>query len=68
MHNDCDGGQCAACHQQDLERDAARYRWLRARDLDTIDKGGVFAGLTPQNMVLNGEDLDEAIDAAMAES
>ncbi len=49
----------------DVERDAARYRWLRARDLDTIQQGGVFAGLTPDNMILNGADLDEAVDAAM---
>ena len=47
------------------KRDAERYRWLRERDLDTIDAGGVFAGQTPQNLVLNGEDLDRAIDAAM---
>ena len=43
--------------------DATRYRWLRERDLDTIDAGGVFAGVTPENMVLNGDDLDAAIDA-----
>lgn len=49
-----------------LARDAARYRWLRERDLATITKGGVFAGLTPDNLVLNSIDLDAAIDAAMA--
>lgn len=43
-------------------QDAARYRWLRSRDLDTISKGGVFAGMTPENVVLNGPDLDAAID------
>ena len=42
--------------------DAKRYAWLRERDLDTIHRGGVFAGLTPKNVVLNGEDLDIAID------
>lgn len=47
-------------------RDAARYRWLRARDLETIGQGGVFAGMTPQNVILNGHDLDDAIDAAIA--
>jgi hypothetical protein len=47
-----------------LETDAARYRWLRERDLDTITKGGVFAGMTPKNVVLNGEDLDRAVDEA----
>lgn len=48
--------------------DAARYRWLRSRDLDTIKAGGVFAGKTPDNVVLNGEDLDAAIDAARLEA
>lgn len=49
----------------DLRTDAERYRWLRSRDLDTIKDGGVFAGITPQNMVLNEETLDETVDAAM---
>ncbi len=49
-----------------LALDANRYRWLRARDLDTIKAGGVFAGLTPENLVLNGEDLDIVIDAHLA--
>ena len=48
--------------------DACRYRWLRDRDIDAIDNGGVFAGLTPDNVVINGEDLDAAIDAAMEKS
>lgn len=47
-----------------IQRDAERYRYLRERDLETINAGGVFAGLTPENMVINGEDLDRAIDAA----
>lgn len=50
---------------RDDKRDAERYRWLRERDLDTIKQGGVFAGMTPANVVLNGPDLDSAIDAAM---
>ncbi|MBA6090070.1 hypothetical protein H4C81_14370 [Pseudomonas monteilii] len=49
-----------------LSMDAVRYRWLRSRDLGTISQGGVFAGLTPDNLVLNEETLDQAIDAAMA--
>jgi hypothetical protein len=44
--------------------DARRYRWLRSRPLDAIQDGGVFAGKVPDNVVLNGEDLDAAIDAA----
>ena len=47
-------------------RNAARYRWLRACDLETIGQGGVFAGMTPQNVILNGQDLDDAVDAALA--
>jgi hypothetical protein len=50
-----------------LRRDAMRYRWLRRRDLDTIDMGGLFVGKTPENIVLNGVDLDFAIDEAMKE-
>jgi hypothetical protein len=48
-----------------LLKDAQRYRWLRSRDLDTISIGGVFAGITPDNVVVNGDDLDKHIDAAM---
>jgi hypothetical protein len=47
------------------ERDAERYRWLRGRNLEAIHQGGVFAGTTPENMVLNGVDLDAAVDAAI---
>ena len=46
-------------------RYAERYGWLRDRDLDTIHQGGVFAGKTPENLVLSGDDLDAAIDAQM---
>jgi hypothetical protein len=48
-----------------LRTDATRYQWLRDRDLDQISLGGVFAGRTPENEVLNGVDLDSAIDSAM---
>lgn len=43
-----------------------RYQHLRERDLDAIAKGGVFAGLVPDNLVLNGIDLDRAIDESIA--
>ena len=46
-------------------RDAARYRWLRSRDLETMWEGGVFSCIAPENIVLNGEDLDEAVDTAL---
>jgi hypothetical protein len=42
--------------------DAERYRHLRTRDLGSIHSGGVFAGLTPDNLILNGHSLDSAID------
>ena len=51
----------------ELESDARRYRYLRDRDLETIHRGGIFAGRTPENVVINGDDLDAAIDAAIAE-
>ncbi|WP_295377263.1 hypothetical protein [uncultured Pseudacidovorax sp.] len=59
---------CNAAAEGDrrFERDAARYAYLRMRPLDTIQRGGVFAGLVPANVVLNGDDLDAAVDAAMA--
>jgi hypothetical protein len=47
-----------------LEADAARYRYLRSRDLDTIHQGGIFAGEVPANVVINGDYVDAAIDAA----
>jgi Lar family restriction alleviation protein len=45
-----------------LLRDAMRYRKLRDADINAIHKGGVFAGLTPDNVVINGADLDIAVD------
>lgn len=69
------GGQPSISNGQDLveiiralSTDAVRYRWLRNRDLNTIACGGVFAGMTPDNVVLNDEDLDRAIDEAMAKA
>ncbi|MGP3505801.1 hypothetical protein FRC97_19225 [Paracidovorax citrulli] len=61
------GAMIAALHSPSALADhAARYEWLRSRDLDAVQKGGVFAGKTPDNVVLNGADLDAAIDAAIA--
>ncbi|MEW6314732.1 MAG: hypothetical protein AB1513_11965 [Pseudomonadota bacterium] len=59
------GWLAAFAAQERMAADAARYNFLRGRDLDTINKGGVFAGMTPRNVVLHGEDLDAEIDAAM---
>lgn len=53
--------RCAAMTANDR-----RYRYLRERDLGTIKRGGVFAGQTPDNVVLSGDDLDKAIDDAIA--
>lgn len=60
----CSGCNHALSGEQVLEY-ARRYAWLRERDLNTLHEGGVFAGRTPHNVVLNGADLDEAIDAGM---
>jgi hypothetical protein len=43
-------------------KDAERYRWLKTRDIDTIHRGGIFCGIVPDNVVINGEHLDAAID------
>lgn len=48
-----------------LTADANRYRYLRAADIDAVHKGGIFAGKTPENLVINGIDLDEEIDALL---
>lgn len=49
-----------------LRRNADRYLVLRQADVDTIQNGGLFAGLTPDNIVINGNHLDEATDAVIA--
>ena len=63
------GPNCCGCNHT-ISSDEAwqymrRYAYLRSRNLETINLGGVFAGQTPDNLVLNGTDLDEAIDDAM---
>lgn len=60
-----DADLATAIEERDaLREDAERYRWLRSRDPDTIGRGGVFVGRTPQNVILTEEDLDRAVDAA----
>lgn len=59
--SDCSGALKPAA----IFRYAKRYAYLRERSLDAIKSGGVFAGMTPDNVVLNGDDLDAAIDAAL---
>lgn len=48
-----------------LLRDAERYRHLKSKDIGAIHKGGVFAGKTPDNVVLNGDELDAAVDQSI---
>ncbi|RDI25198.1 hypothetical protein DFR41_104255 [Pseudacidovorax intermedius] len=45
---------------------ARRYLYLRERPLDSIAGGGLFVGRTPENQVINGEDLDRAVDERIA--
>lgn len=61
--NRCSGCNCALTTEQVVQY-AKRYAYLRERDLDAIVDGGVFAGKVPDNVVLNGADLDAAIDSA----
>ncbi|RON52890.1 hypothetical protein BK666_01965 [Pseudomonas frederiksbergensis] len=49
-----------------LRKNADRYQVLRQADVDTIHNGGLFAGLTPDNIVINGSDLDGRVDAMLA--
>lgn len=66
-HGDTTMDECMASlldRMEAAELDADRYRYLRERPLDTVSAGGVFAGKTPDNVVLNGADLDAAVDAA----
>ncbi len=51
---------------QALRKDAERYQVLRQADIDTIQNGCLFAGLVPDNLVINGYDLDKRTDAVIA--
>ncbi|WP_238400610.1 hypothetical protein [Burkholderia thailandensis] len=67
-HGDTTMGECMASlldRPEAAELYADRYRYLRERPLNAVSVGGVFAGKTPDNVVLNGADLDAAIDAAI---
>jgi len=59
---DCSGCNCAIS-PQDMRDYAVRYAILRNAPIDAIRAGGVFAGKTPDNVVINGEHLDAAVDA-----
>lgn len=59
------GRRMASKLSQAERKHVDRYLWLRRRELNSIRAGGVFAGMTPLNVVLNGKDLDKAIDDAM---
>lgn len=51
---------------ESLRADAERYRALRRADIDTIQNGGLFVGLVPENIVINGHDLDYRCDALIS--
>lgn len=59
---DCSGCNCAIS-PQDMRDYAIRYAILRNAPINAIRGGGVFAGKTPDNVVINGEHLDAAVDA-----
>jgi len=60
----------ALANDRNQALDAARYRYLRNRPANAIGNGGVFAGMTPPTgsggYILTEDDLDRAIDEAMA--
>jgi hypothetical protein len=64
------GPKCCGCNHAISSDDAwqymRRYAFLRGQSLDATHAGGVFAGKTPDNLVLNGDDLDAAVDAEIA--
>ncbi len=57
----------ATCNSAADSEHATYYRYLRDRPLDAtaLSEGGVFAGQVPQNVVLNGADLDASIKCAL---
>ena len=65
-----DDDLCSRCQdwlQKSLEEDAARYRHIRNRQARAIDigLGGLFVGRVPENVILTGGHLDQAIDDEM---
>jgi len=65
-----DADLCSHCYdreEEQLDRDAARYRYIRNRRTCNADiaAGGIFAGRIPENLILGGEDLDRAIDVQL---
>ena len=65
------GASCHGCNHAISEAAtlvyALRYAYLRQAPLDAIKAGGVFVGKTPDNIVLNGADLDQIVDASIRE-
>ena len=58
--------QFLIAENEGLRKNAERYLVLRQADVDTIHNDGLFAGLTPDNIVINGRDLNERVDAVLA--
>jgi len=65
------GTDCSICNQalspQEVRNYAIGYAILRNAPIDAIKSGGVFAGRTPDNVVINGADLDAATFGAAAQ-
>jgi len=65
------GTDCSICNQalspQEVRDYAIGYAILRNAPIDAIKSGGVFAGRTPDNVVINGADLDAATFGAAAQ-
>ena len=52
--------------EQQAKTNAQRYLHLRSKDIDSIDNAkGLFVGHVPENIVINGVDLDQMIDLEM---
>jgi len=64
LDRECD---TVKAEREDLRKNADRYLVLRHADVDTVHNGGLFAGLVPDNVVINGEDLDQRTDAVIEE-
>lgn len=60
--------RAAEGEEAEIARDAVRYQYLRSKDFGTIKEGGIFVGRTPDNIVINGDDLDAAVDAAIRDA
>lgn len=72
-----DDAMLLLCYEGEAEKTAEQLGWisleatswyayLRSRPLDSIHAGGLFVGKTPDNIVINGDDLDAELRTALA--